>query len=47
MIVLGSGGHTTEMLDLLENFSFEKVKEIIFVVAESDRTSAAKVTAYF
>lgn len=47
MVVLGSGGHTTEMLDMLAKFSFEKVKEIVFIVAETDRTSAAKTVSHF
>ena len=46
MVVLGSGGHTSEMLRLLKSFSPKaSMIELIFIVAESDHTSLKRVTS--
>lgn len=42
MIVLGSGGHTTEMLQLIKKLDTEIYSPITFVVASSDSTSIEK-----
>ena len=48
MIVLGSGGHTTEMLLMLtrkntHQFEFNKYKEVHFVIGHSDTWSWTKI----
>lgn len=43
MIVLGSGGHTAEMLSLTANISVEKYQPRQYVVAKSDSTSIRKL----
>lgn len=42
MAVLGSGGHTTELLKLMKRLKREIYTPITFVVAETDKTSQAK-----
>ena len=42
-IVLGSGGHTTEMLKLLSSTDLSKHHSLDFVVAETDPMSLQKV----
>lgn len=42
MVVLGSGGHTTEMLKLMKRFDRDVYSPIAFVVAATDRTSQEK-----
>ena len=44
LVVLGSGGHTSEMLIMLKQFKekFERI-EFHFLVAESDTTSVARI----
>ncbi|KAK1943341.1 UDP-N-acetylglucosamine transferase subunit ALG14 [Phytophthora citrophthora] len=42
MAVLGSGGHTTELLKLMKKLKREIYTPITFVVAETDKTSQAK-----
>jgi hypothetical protein len=42
LIVLGSGGHTTEMLKLIKRLSTQKYAPISFVVAATDHTSQEK-----
>ncbi|RLN27340.1 hypothetical protein BBJ28_00013108 [Nothophytophthora sp. Chile5] len=42
MAVLGSGGHTTELLKLMKRLRREVYTPITFVVAETDKTSQAK-----
>ncbi|KAL4162137.1 hypothetical protein PRNP1_002685 [Phytophthora ramorum] len=42
MAVLGSGGHTTELLKLMKRLKREMYTPITFVVAETDKTSQAK-----
>ncbi|KAJ1453419.1 oligosaccharide biosynthesis protein Alg14-like protein [Pelagophyceae sp. CCMP2097] len=45
MIVLGSGGHTTEMLRLTSKLSPARYAPVWFVVAATDTTSAQKAEA--
>ena len=47
MIVFGSGGHTTEMLLMLDKFSVDSYKVVHFVIAHSDTWSATKIQDYF
>lgn len=42
-VVLGSGGHTGEMLRLLEGIDFFKFDHIDFVVANTDKMSVQKI----
>lgn len=44
MAVLGSGGHTTELLRLMKRLKREIYTPITFVVAETDTTSESKTT---
>ena len=46
MVVLGSGGHTTEMLQLLEELDTERYAPVIYVVADSDTTSIPRLQKY-
>lgn len=46
VIVLGSGGHTTEMLKLLKNFNFSRYTPTTFVLSHSDTTSIEKVISF-
>ena len=46
MIVLGSGGHTTEMLQLLEQLDPKLYSPVVYVVASSDDTSIARLKRY-
>lgn len=42
MVVLGSGGHTTEILKLMKRFDRDVYSPIAFVVAATDKTSQEK-----
>lgn len=46
LVVLGSGGHTTEMLHLIKNLNPDRYGPIILVIAASDETSLNRVKAY-
>lgn len=46
LVVLGSGGHTTEMLDLIKNLNPQNYGPIVLVVADTDTTSLQRVQAY-
>ncbi len=46
LVVLGSGGHTTEMLDLIKNLNPDRYGPIVLVVADTDTTSLQRVQAY-
>mmetsp|Transcript_32737 Transcript_32737/g.35280 ORF Transcript_32737/g.35280 Transcript_32737/m.35280 type:complete len:279 (-) Transcript_32737:168-1004(-) len=46
LVVLGSGGHTTEMLHLIKNLNPEYYDPIVLVIATSDKTSLRRVEAY-
>lgn len=43
MVVLGSGGHTTEMIRLVEQLDPTRYSPLVYVVAESDMTSITRV----
>lgn len=45
LVVLGSGGHTTEMLALLKNLDRSVYTPLIYMVASSDDTSLRRVKA--
>ena len=47
MIILGSGGHTTEMVALLRNHNFEKYRNTAVIIAEEDRFSQHKFEKSF
>lgn len=46
LVVLGSGGHTTEMLHLIRNLDPARYTPIVLVVATTDTTSLRRVQAY-
>ncbi len=33
MVVMGSGGHTSEMLYILQNFNFKAMNRVVFALA--------------
>ena len=43
LFILGSGGHTAELLQLFQNFDFKKYKCIYFVRSSADRNSEIRV----
>ena len=43
MVILGSGGHTSEMFTLLENLKAENFTTVHFVIAQSDTTSVPRL----
>lgn len=43
MIVMGSGGHTAEMLQIVERLDFTRYTPRQYVIAEADKTSVVKV----
>ncbi|CAO1430830.1 unnamed protein product [Diamesa hyperborea] len=45
LIVLGSGGHTTEMLEIVKKLNFQKYTPRLYVVAENDQNSVDKLLA--
>ncbi len=47
MVVFGSGGHTTEMLQMLKTIQFERYKHVCFVIGHSDWFSSSKIASYF
>jgi beta-1,4-N-acetylglucosaminyltransferase len=47
MIILGSGGHTTEMLSILKSLNLSKFSIIHIVQASSDKTSLPKLYSEF
>ena len=47
MVVFGSGGHTTEMLLMLEQLKVEKYKRVEFVLGHSDNWSMTKITDFY
>lgn len=46
LIVLGSGGHTTEMLHLLKNLDAKNYTPLFYVIAATDTTSLRRVEAF-
>lgn len=47
LVVLGSGGHTTEMLYALQNFKFGEMQQTVFALATTDTTSIGKTHKFF
>lgn len=45
VVVLGSGGHTTEMLELLKSLDPQQYAPLTFIVAQTDTTSLRRVDA--
>lgn len=46
MIVLGSGGHTTEMVALLKGMDPAKYSPFLYVIATTDSTSIQRIEAF-
>ncbi|KAL7512719.1 hypothetical protein ACHAXN_011529 [Cyclotella atomus] len=46
MVVLGSGGHTTEMIHLIEQLDPKLYSPVVYVVADSDGTSISRLKQY-
>jgi len=46
LAVLGSGGHTTEMMYLLQSLQRNSISEISYVLAETDKTSQDRMDTY-
>ncbi|KAL3270963.1 hypothetical protein HHI36_021466 [Cryptolaemus montrouzieri] len=46
LICIGSGGHTTEMLQLIKNINFAKYKPRYYTMAKTDKTSHDKVVNF-
>lgn len=46
MVILGSGGHTTEMIHLLEQLDTKLYFPVVYIVADSDNTSIARLKQY-
>ena len=46
MVVLGSGGHTTEMIRLLRELDVNRYAPVIYVVANSDTTSIPRLQKF-
>jgi beta-1,4-N-acetylglucosaminyltransferase len=46
LVVLGSGGHTTEMLHLLQHLNPEYYTPLVYIVATTDTTSVQRVQAF-
>jgi len=47
MIVFGSGGHTTEMLLMLEKINIEAYFKVHLIIAKTDTWSLTKITEHF
>ncbi|KAF5304630.1 hypothetical protein FQR65_LT07912 [Abscondita terminalis] len=45
LICIGSGGHTTEMLELVKQIDFEKYSPRYYIMANTDVTSVSKIDA--
>ena len=46
MVVLGSGGHTAEMMALLRKLNRGTFAPLLYVIARSDHTSAQRIEAF-
>lgn len=46
MVILGSGGHTSEMLSLLTNLNVKTYKPLIFVASKTDKFSEKRLHAW-
>lgn len=47
MVVFGSGGHTTEMLLMLNTIDFKAYRQVYFVIGHSDTWSLTKIKDFF
>lgn len=47
MIIFGSGGHTTEMLLMLESLNLSAYKHVHLIIARTDTWSLTKITEHF
>jgi fructoselysine-6-P-deglycase FrlB-like protein len=47
MIIFGSGGHTTEMLLMLESLNIEAYRHVHLIIAKTDTWSLTKITEHF
>jgi transketolase N-terminal domain/subunit len=47
MAVMGSGGHTAEMLYAMRNFNFTAMKQVVFTLADTDKTTLGKSEDFF
>jgi len=47
MLIFGSGGHTTEMLLMLESLDVSKYRHVFIVIAETDTWSMTKISDHF
>jgi beta-1,4-N-acetylglucosaminyltransferase len=47
MIIFGSGGHTTEMLLMLESLNLSAYRHVHLIIARSDTWSLTKITEHF
>mmetsp|Transcript_342 Transcript_342/g.484 ORF Transcript_342/g.484 Transcript_342/m.484 type:complete len:219 (-) Transcript_342:1335-1991(-) len=45
LVVLGSGGHTTEMLQMIKNLDQEVYNPLVYVIAKTDETSEPRLRA--
>lgn len=45
LVILGSGGHTTEMLEMIKNLDQKVYSPLIYVIAATDETSEPRVRA--
>ena len=46
MVILGSGGHTMEMLRLLSGMNLKNFPRRVYVVADGDKMSVSKISAF-
>ena len=46
LVVLGSGGHTTEMLQMIQHLNPKVYEPLIYVIASTDDTSERRVNAF-
>lgn len=46
LVVLGSGGHTMEMMDLLKAFPLERYSPRVYILAQTDTTSETKALTF-
>lgn len=47
MVIFGSGGHTTEMLLMLESLNLSAYRHVHLIIARSDTWSLTKITSHF
>ena len=47
MLIFGSGGHTTELLLMLESLDVNQYRKVHLIIAETDTWSLTKITDHF